>query len=43
MNASFGAISVMFPRSDKSIEHIPRYSKSQYFAAKHQIEKVEAR
>lgn len=37
MNADLGTISAMFPRSDKSIEHIPRYSKAQYFAGKHQI------
>ena len=38
INIRFGTISAMFPRSDKSIEHIPRYSKAQYFAGKHQIE-----
>ncbi len=43
MNADFDTISTMFPRSDKSIVYIPRYSKSQYFTPKHQIEKVEAR
>ena len=43
MNADFGTISAMFPRSDKSIDYIPRYSKTQYITTKHQIENVEAR
>ena len=43
MNADFGTISAMFPRSDKSIDYISRYTKSQYIAAKHQIKNAEAR
>ncbi len=39
----FGAILVVFPRSDRGIDYIPRYSKIQYFTEKHQIENVEAR
>ena len=38
-----GTISAISPRSNKSIDYIPRYSKSQYYATKHQIENVEAK
>ena len=43
MKAGFGTISAMFPRGDRGIDYIPRYSKTQYITTKHQIENVGAR